>query len=280
MSDPLPTCRAAILAAGLLCAAGVHASDGLLEINQACAVSGGCFTGDGPGFPVTITTAGSYLLTGNLSVASNGGAIVATVAGVQLDLNGFEVAGGGSCSATIDNVSNQLVSVSCSGAAGFGIDGVDSVRNGTVRGFSIGINTATSLTLRVDEIAARENSTGINAMGTGLIMTDSIVSTGFRGVSGQNRNSRFTIRNSVFERNNQGIYLPNGVLSDSVFYQNGEALRSSIGGRALVINSSFTANASSITGADAVFRSNVFDNNGTIPTGTNLGNNICDAGPC
>ncbi len=280
MSNPLPTCRAVILATGLLCAAGVHASDGLLEINQACAVNSGCFTGDVPGFPVTITTAGSYLLTGNLSVASGEGAIVATVAGVQLDLNGFEVAGGGSCSATIDNVSNRLASVSCFGTAGFGVGGVDSVRNGTVRGFFIGINAATSLTLHVDGVAARENNTGINAVGQGLIMTDSIVSTGLKGVSGQSNNGRYTIRSCVFERNNQGIYLPNGVLSESIFHQNNEALRSNVGGRALVTNSSFSANVKSITGFNAVFRSNVFDNNGTIPTGTSLGNNICDAGPC
>ncbi len=36
-----------------------HAVDGVLEINQACAVNAGCFAGDTAGFPVTITGAGS-----------------------------------------------------------------------------------------------------------------------------------------------------------------------------------------------------------------------------
>ena len=45
------------------------ASDGLLEINQACVSTGGC-AGDEPGYPVTITgQAGrSYLLTSDLSL--------------------------------------------------------------------------------------------------------------------------------------------------------------------------------------------------------------------
>jgi hypothetical protein len=44
------------------------AVDGVLEINQACAVNTGCFSGDAAGLPVTITAAGSYRLTGNLTV--------------------------------------------------------------------------------------------------------------------------------------------------------------------------------------------------------------------
>ena len=42
------------------------ASDGVLEINQACVVQTGCFAGNIPGFPVTITVAESYRITGNL----------------------------------------------------------------------------------------------------------------------------------------------------------------------------------------------------------------------
>ena len=42
------------------------AVDGVLEINQTCAVQTGCFAGDSPGFPVTITQPGSYRLTSNL----------------------------------------------------------------------------------------------------------------------------------------------------------------------------------------------------------------------
>ena len=47
------------------------APDGQLEINDACALAG-CFAGDTAGYPVAITTPGSYRLTGNL--APTGGA--------------------------------------------------------------------------------------------------------------------------------------------------------------------------------------------------------------
>jgi hypothetical protein len=46
------------------------AGDGKLEINQSC-IAVGCFPGDTAGFPVTITSSGSYLLTGNLEVHLN-----------------------------------------------------------------------------------------------------------------------------------------------------------------------------------------------------------------
>ena len=45
----------------------IFAVDGVLEINQTCAVNTGCFSGDAAGFPVTIDgSAGlSYVLTAN-----------------------------------------------------------------------------------------------------------------------------------------------------------------------------------------------------------------------
>jgi len=262
----------------LIFTTSVLASDGVLEINQTCAEKTGCFTGDTAGFPVTIETAGSYLLTGNLTVPDTG-AIIATVAGVQINMNGFEVAGNGTCSTDVDAF-GRLESISCSGGTGNGIIGADLVRGGTVRGFATGIGTAFSLILRVDEMVVHENNTGINAVSAGLLLTDSIISTNRTGVSGQSKAGRYTIRSCVFERNGQGLYLPNGVISESIFHQNDEALRSNFGGRALVVNSSFTVNTESITGDRAVFRSNVFDNNGTNPSGTDLGNNICDGGSC
>ena len=49
----------------------LHAGEGVLEINQACAVNTGCFPGDTALFPVIIQGAmapGSYILTSNLVV--------------------------------------------------------------------------------------------------------------------------------------------------------------------------------------------------------------------
>ena len=50
-----------------------NADNGVLEINQACAVHTGCFSGDDPGLPVTIdSSAGrSYRLTSDLTSSSS-----------------------------------------------------------------------------------------------------------------------------------------------------------------------------------------------------------------
>ena len=83
------------------------AGDGVLEINQAC-VASGCFSGDAPGFPVTLSQVGSYVFTSNLDVTSeanpeNVTAIVVDVAGtdvVTIDLNGFGIFGATFCPGT------------------------------------------------------------------------------------------------------------------------------------------------------------------------------------
>ena len=78
------------------------AVDGVLEINQACAVSAGCFVGDSGGFPVTISSPGSYRLTSNLITRAPGDGIDVTTEQVEIDLNGFTIgcdggAAGGTC---------------------------------------------------------------------------------------------------------------------------------------------------------------------------------------
>jgi hypothetical protein len=68
--------------------------DGVLEINQTCAAETGCFAGDAPEPPVTITQAGSYILTSNLRVLDpNLIAIEIAANDVTLNLNGHTISG-------------------------------------------------------------------------------------------------------------------------------------------------------------------------------------------
>jgi len=78
--------------------AAVWATDGVIEINQAKAVAGSVTPGDAPGFPVSLSTSGSYRLTSNLDLAAattpvgvNG--IELGTADISIDLNGFSVKG-------------------------------------------------------------------------------------------------------------------------------------------------------------------------------------------
>lgn len=73
------------------------ASDGVLEIHQAC-VATGCFPGDVPGFPVEITATGSYRLTSDLRLPDeNTTGIEVTADGVRIDLGGFDILGVTDC---------------------------------------------------------------------------------------------------------------------------------------------------------------------------------------
>jgi putative cofactor-binding repeat protein len=75
-------------------APGAQAVDGVLEINQTCAVNTGCFSGDTAGFPVDLSASGSYVLTGPLD-SGGSNAIRVQAPNVTLDLNGFAVTGSG-----------------------------------------------------------------------------------------------------------------------------------------------------------------------------------------
>ena len=74
-------------------AATALAADGVVEINQACALAG-CFAGDAAGFPVSITSSGSYVLTSDLAPGATD-AISIPADDVTVDLNGFTIAGTG-----------------------------------------------------------------------------------------------------------------------------------------------------------------------------------------
>jgi len=90
--------KLALLAVLLLPASAGIASDGVLEINQAC-VQSGCFGGDTGGWPVTIVREGSYRLTGNLTVPDeNTDGIVVSANDISIDLNGFAIMGPVTCS--------------------------------------------------------------------------------------------------------------------------------------------------------------------------------------
>jgi len=111
----------------LLVPIAAHAGDGRLEINAAC-VAAGCFAGDTPGFPVQITSAGSYLLTSNLTVPDADTTAITLGAGASLDLGGFTIAGPTSCTGT------PAVCTGTGGGSGISSGTQTSVRNGRITG--------------------------------------------------------------------------------------------------------------------------------------------------
>lgn len=171
----------------LLCfAMTARAGDGVREINQACALAG-CFAGDAAGFPVSISTPGSYRLTSDLVVAVDQRAISASAASkpIHLDLGGFAISGPATCTGE---------PAACTGTGAGTADGVSAgggnatIRNGTVRGFgNAGVVAGAGSTL--EDMVLEQNGDD-----------------GFRGSGGGSR--RITVRGCRIRQNgNDGMSL-------------------------------------------------------------------------
>ena len=139
-------------------------ASGQVIISQAKALAGG-ISGpcDAPGFPITICTPGSYKLDGNLRVPANTDGIDIAVSNVTIDLNGFSVIGPVTCT-------GSGTTLSCSHATGGDgitqtgsfVNGQETVRNGSVRGFGLLGVGLTGVGNIVENVNASENlATGI-----------------------------------------------------------------------------------------------------------------------
>jgi parallel beta-helix repeat protein len=227
---PFPAAFAALL----VVAAAAHAVDGVLEINQTCAVNAGCFAGDTPGLPVTISAAGSYRLTSNLVVPDpNTDGIQLSAPDVSIDLGGFEIVGAGCVGAT----------TSCTPATGTGI-GVNatslgipgaSVSNGSITGMG-GFGLRLGIQAKVTHLRVRWNrSVGIFAyLGS--------------GISG----------NIVYENGGSGIEAEDGasISGNTAFGNGGSGITAGDGSTV----SGNTSDANGFDGIDGGLGSRIFDN--------------------
>ena len=202
----------------LVVASPAFASDGALEIDQTCAVSTGCFPGDAPGFPVTITrTEASYRLTSSLVVPNANTTAIDVIpndANDTIDLGGFTIRGVTSCSG---------IPTSSCGPVGTGIgvrgQGAVRVRNGFITNMgSDGVNLAFSS--EVENLRARLNG------GDGIHGGEGASVRGCEGNSnggdGIDLGIEGLVRDSVANGNQGfGILMLGGALSDNVSSRNG-----------------------------------------------------------
>lgn len=198
------------------------ADDGVFEINQACASGDGCFSGDVPGFPVQITSPGSYRLTGNLDLPTDDSGIEVRASDVQLDLNGFAIVGPITCSGT------PVTSCSDSALFTWGVfadpvtDITDvTVEDGVVRGFTAnGIDLGDRSTVR--DINVLENrAEGISVSADSTIRNVKVRRNLLAGVAGLEN----TIVSSSHASGNgeDGFDLgAQAVVTDSIAYRNGD----------------------------------------------------------
>lgn len=156
------------------------AVDGVLEINQTCAVNTGCFADDAPGFPVTIAASGSDRLTSNLHVSQEPrvvteGAIRITGDHVTLDLGGFEI----SClllSPPAEPCTGSATGVRSAGARNI------VVRNGTIRDMPMNGIFISDPDATIEYVRAHDNGNAGISIFTGVIRFSQAINNGNGGL--------------------------------------------------------------------------------------------------
>ena len=161
---------ASALAAALLGTTSVSAQT---IITTSTVAAGGITAGDTAGYPATISQSGSFKLGSNLTPPSTAGGIAITGSNVLIDLNGFTIDGGVSCSP------NASYGVTCLGSGSsqtlISITGRNvTIRNGFIRGSrNIGVNIALAGTgaagiVLEDVVVSESFSAGIYATSDGV----------------------------------------------------------------------------------------------------------------
>lgn len=193
-----------VLLAAIWAGSPALGADGVLEINQACALYTGCFAGDAPGYPVTITGSlgRSFRLTSDLVVGDpNLDGIEIEISRVEIDFNGFSLVGFPIGSGT----GNGLTGGGTNGS----FAGYTTLRNGTIRGArNLGIALGGAENVRIERMIVESNAGGGVALGDGAVVVDSrVVGNGSSGSDGIAVGERAVIRgNSVHENGGRGIY--------------------------------------------------------------------------
>ncbi len=283
----------------LMLATPALAVDGVLEINQTCAVQTGCFSGDTKGWPVTINgTAGkSYRLTSSLYVPDrNTTAITITRQNTSVDLNGFEIGlfacQGFSClplAGTGDGVSApgvRGVSIRNGSITATGRWGVDLGDEAEVSNLRVRWNGAGGIRVR-DKAQARKNTisnNGVNTSTNGLhaesfaLIVGNVVS-GSSGAGIRTGIGSTVSGNTVYGSTLRGILTDDRcTVMDNTSTENGgfgivAGNSSTVQGNTVGLNGS----AGLFLGSTTAYRGNTIDSNGlTVTGGVNAGGNVCN----
>jgi parallel beta-helix repeat protein len=277
------------------------ASNGVVEINQTCAVQTGCFAGDASGFPVTIDgTAGrSDRLTSDLVVPDeNVDAIVVDTSALSVDLAGFEITRAGCVGAQanctpgsgtgsgIERVSTANIGISIrdgsiTGMGGYGfslgdqasVDGVR-LRWNRLDGVQVGGGSSVS-----GNTSLHKGGNGISAALGSTVSGNTVYGNGLNGISSGGAST--ISANTAYANGLDGINASAGstVTGNTASQNSGDGIQTSssctVAGNTVQLNSGYGLNMNTLT----AYRGNTIASNvaGAVAgTATNAGNNVCN----
>jgi hypothetical protein len=224
--------RSGAMAAALglwLVMVGPAAGQGRLEINQQRALAGGLTPGDAPGFPVSITQPGSYVLTSNLDLVfasdpRNTNAIVIAASFVTLDLGGFTIHATNQCNGSQDGCawSSGASAIEVGAGAARGVV----IHSGSIRGVGgSGIRLGDTVGARIEDVEiahAGDSGVSVAASGSAVLVAGARVS--WVGEVGLDLSAATLLLDSAIEETgfvgayvgDGGLVLRNRILGSSV----------------------------------------------------------------
>jgi hypothetical protein len=252
-----PRLRSILLVASIaIAASSAQAADGQTVITHAKAMAGNVTPGDAAGYPVTLSTSGSYILGGELSPGPSLDAIVAASSDITIDLNGFKISGGPA--GGNNNARHGIL------AQGDRL----TVKNGTITGFEKNaIHAPNRAYLVVEHMRILNSNFGIyNVDGPMARIQNSTVAANV--IVGIVCGASCHVESSVMANNTRGagVYLVSGTVLGNTIASNGEGI---------FINQGRLG-----------FGNNTLINNGTTiatfggGTASPLHPNVCVPGPC
>lgn len=247
-------------------------------ITQAKALAGNVTPGDTAGYPITISQPGAYRLDSNLTVSPNTYGIYVSASNVDIDMNGFTLAGGGTATWGVispnsesrihDGVINRFrySGIYLRGSS-WVIDDMQIVRNGTL---GVDATGAQLITIK-DATVTANGSTGLRVGADGRIETSNVSRNGADGVSCAAR--CYVAGNSVNANTLNGILIDNdgGTVIDNVASNNGR-----YGLYAVLVTSDFTGPRVVGLGNNSF----ILNNSGPRLGGFEIQPNFCYSQPC
>jgi hypothetical protein len=247
----------------------------VVKITQTKALNGNVTPGDAPGFPVTISRSGSYVLDTNLSVAANKDGIDITASHVTINLNGFTIQGSGGTLGSGIRVSltgKNSITVMNGSITGMASDGIVlSAINiltvgARVEGMSIHDNNGTGISVGTNSKVTgnqcfKNKLHGITTRGGSVVADNSVIQNGVDGITVEGAT---VAHNTILGNGGDGIVAPedlNLIIANTISFNGGFGI--------VFCGSTFCGG----------YRENVISENlgGTISGGVNMGNNVCDA---
>jgi len=188
--------------------------------------------------PITISTAGSYYLTGNLTGVSGQSGITITTSFVTVDLNGFSLIG---VAGSLDGIRANTV----------GISHVE-IRNGVVRNWGgLGVSALNATQVHAEDLRLDTNGSSGIAVGFGSIVRDTTSTS--NGIHGILANPESTIIGCTARFNGSaGIALNSFSLISDCTANGNTGIGFSLTNGSRIVRSLARANLTGISGGEAV----------------------------